>query len=66
MVSQNTPFIINIILFTLMYLFFSKYKSEVYCVLFAEGGRFGVLFQLFQMLYISGQIWISYYNAIGL
>jgi membrane protein len=57
------PFIINIILFTLMYLFFPNTKVRFMAALLA-GVVAGVLFQLFQMLYISGQIWISYYNAI--
>ena len=57
------PFIINIVLFTLMYLFFPNTKVRFIAALFA-GVVAGVLFQLFQMLYISGQIWISYYNAI--
>lgn len=57
------PFIINIVLFTLMYLFFPNTKVRFLAALFA-GGVAGILFQLFQMLYISGQIWISYYNAI--
>ncbi len=57
------PFILNIVIFTLMYLFFPNTKVRFLSALMA-GVVAGTLFQLFQMLYISGQIWISYYNAI--
>ncbi|MBP6231072.1 MAG: YihY/virulence factor BrkB family protein [Paludibacteraceae bacterium] len=57
------PFLINIVIFTLMYLFFPNTKVRFSAALLA-GIVAGVLFQLFQLLYISGQIWISYYNAI--
>lgn len=57
------PFIVTILLFTLLYIYIPNTKVKFTSALI--GGIFtGVCFQIFQMLYISGQIWISKYNAI--
>jgi Predicted membrane protein len=57
------PFLITILLFTILYVYIPNTKVKFGSALL--GGIFtGVCFQVFQMLYISGQIWISKYNAI--
>ncbi len=57
------PFLITILLFTILYIYIPNTKVKFRSALF--GGIFtGIAFQVFQMLYISGQIWISKYNAI--
>ncbi|SBW03235.1 YihY/virulence factor BrkB family protein [uncultured Dysgonomonas sp.] len=57
------PFLITILLFTILYIYIPNTKVKFTSALF--GGIFtGIAFQVFQMLYISGQIWISKYNAI--
>lgn len=57
------PFLITILLFTFLYIYIPntkvKFKSALFAGIFA-----GVAFQGFQLLYISGQIWITKYNAI--
>lgn len=57
------PFIITIFLFTLFYIYIPNTKVKLSSALFA-GIVAGVSFQIFQMVYIGGQIWISKYNAI--
>jgi membrane protein len=62
-IMKVIPFVIVIILFTFVYIYIPNTKVKFSNALF--GGFFaGVAFQAFQMLYISGQIWISKYNAI--
>ncbi len=57
------PFLITILLFTILYIYIPNTKVRFGSALL--GGIFtGVCFQVFQMLYISGQVWISKYNAI--
>lgn len=57
------PFLITILLFTILNIYIPNTKVKFRSALL--GGIFtGVCFQVFQMLYISGQIWISKYNAI--
>lgn len=57
------PFLITILLFTILYIYIPNTKVRFSSALL--GGVFtGVCFQVFQVLYISGQIWISKYNAI--
>lgn len=57
------PFLITILLFTILYIYIPNTKVKFTSALL--GGTFtGICFQVFQMLYISGQIWISKYNAI--
>jgi membrane protein len=57
------PFFITIIAFTGLYLFMPntkvQFKHALYAGIFAAVG-----FQVFQYLYINGQIWVSKYNAI--
>jgi len=58
-----TPLIITIFSFTALYMFMPntkvRFKHAFYAGVFAAIG-----FQIFQYLYISGQIWVSKYNAI--
>jgi len=57
------PFLLTIILFTFIYMYIPNTKVKFTSALF--GGVFaGIAFQIFQIIYISGQIWISKYNAI--
>lgn len=57
------PFAITILLFTFLFSYIPNTKVKISAALL--GGIFtGVVFQVFQMLYIGGQIWISKYNAI--
>ncbi|NDV79618.1 YihY/virulence factor BrkB family protein [Dysgonomonas sp. 511] len=57
------PFLITTLLFTILYVYLPNTKVRFSSALL--GGIFtGVCFQIFQTLYISGQIWISKYNAI--
>ncbi|MDR0824968.1 MAG: YihY/virulence factor BrkB family protein [Prevotella sp.] len=57
------PFLITILLFTILYIYIPNTKVKFMSALF--GGIFtGICFQVFQILYINGQIWISKYNAI--
>jgi membrane protein len=57
------PLIISIFVFTALYIFMPntkvRFKHAFYAGIFAASG-----FQLFQYLYINGQIWVSKYNAI--
>lgn len=57
------PFIITILLFTFIYCYIPNTKVKFSSGLFA-GIIAGTIFQIFQQLYIGGQIWISKYNAI--
>lgn len=57
------PFLITTLLFTILYVYLPNTKVKFTSALL--GGIFtGICFQVFQMLYINGQIWISKYNAI--
>lgn len=57
------PFAIIILLFTFFYIYIPNTKVNFSAALFA-GIFTGICFQIFQYLYIGGQIWISKYNAI--
>lgn len=57
------PFIITIMAFTCLYVFLPNTKVKFLNGLVA-GFAAGCAFQLFQFVYISGQIWVSKYNAI--
>ena len=57
------PYIITILLFTFIYLYIPNTKVKLSSALFA-GIVAGIAFQTFQEVYITGQIWISKYNAI--
>ncbi len=62
-IMKIVPYIIAIFLFTFVYIYIPNTNVKFVNALF--GGFFaGIAFQIFQMLYISGQIWISQYNAI--
>jgi len=62
-IMKVVPFLITILLFTILYIYIPNTKVKFKSALL--GGIFtGVSFQVLQMLYISGQIWISKYNAI--
>lgn len=58
-----TPFFINWIVFVVLYITVPNTKVKFVNALIA-GVIAGTVFQLFQMLYISGQINLSRYNAI--
>lgn len=57
------PFVVLITLFTTFYLVVPNAKVRFIPALIS-GVVVGVAFQYFQMLYISGQIWVSRYNSI--
>lgn len=57
------PYIVTILLFTILYTYIPNTKVKFTSALFA-GVFAGTAFQIFQMLYIGGQIWIAKYNAI--
>lgn len=62
-VAKAIPYLITILLFVFLYMYVPNTKVKFGSALFA--GLFaGIAFQIFQILYISGQIWISKYNAI--
>ncbi|NDW08765.1 YihY/virulence factor BrkB family protein [Dysgonomonas sp. 520] len=62
-VLKITPFAITILLFTFLYIYIPNTRIKFSSGLFA-GIVAGTAFQIFQGLYIGGQIWISKYNAI--
>ena len=57
------PSVVMILIFTAIYQFLPNTKVKFQNALLA-GTLAGVAFQFFQMLYLSGQIWITNYNAI--
>lgn len=57
------PFVLTIGIFTFFYAYIPNTKVKFSAALLA-GVVTGIIFQIFQLLYISGQIWISKYNAI--
>ena len=57
------PYIVIILLFTILFKFIPNTKVKVKNALIA-GIITGVAFQLFQLLFLSGQLWITRYNAI--
>lgn len=57
------PFVLIILLFTALYKFLPNTKVKFQNALIA-GVVAGIAFQFFQMLYLSGQLWITRYNAI--
>ena len=62
-VASAIPYLITIGLFVFIYMYVPNTKVRFSSALFA-GICAGILFQVFQTLYVSGQIWISKYNAI--
>lgn len=57
------PVVIIILMLTMLYKFIPNTKVKFINALIA-GIVAGLAFQVFQMLYLSGQLWISRYNAI--
>lgn len=57
------PFFITILVLTLLYKFMPNTKVKFKNALIA-GIVAGLAYQIFQMVYISGQLWITKYNAI--
>lgn len=57
------PYVIIILLFTFIYIYIPNTKVK-FSAAFLAGIVSGSCFQIFQMLYISGQFWIAKYNAI--
>lgn len=62
-VMQLAPFFIAICIFTGLYIILPNVRVRFFPALIS-GTVAGVAFQGFQMLYISGVLWISRYNAI--
>ncbi|MCP9611280.1 YihY/virulence factor BrkB family protein [Coprobacter tertius] len=58
-----SPYFLTCLLFTGIYILFPNTKVKFWNA-FIAGIICGSAFQLFQFLYISGQIWVSKYNAI--
>ncbi len=57
------PYILTVLLFTFIYAYIPNTKVNISSALFA-GIITGLAFQVFQQVYIGGQLWISKYNAI--
>ena len=57
------PYVITVLVFTLLYMLVPNTKVRFLNAL-AAGFITGCAFQVFQFVYISGQIWVSKYNAI--
>lgn len=62
-IIRVAPIVLTIIIFTALYMFMPNTKVAFRNALIA-GIFAGIAFQLFQYLYLSGQIWVSKYNAI--
>lgn len=62
-VLKISPFVVNWIIFTLMYLIIPNTKVKFNNALIA-GIIAGTSFQLFQYLYIDGQVYLSRYNIV--
>lgn len=60
---EFTPYIITIILYTLAYILLPNVKVK-FKYAFISAIICGTAFQLFQYMYINGQIWVAKYNAI--
>ncbi len=57
------PYVLSWLMFTALYVFMPNTSVKLLYALIA-GLIAGSLFQAFQFLYISGQVWVSRYNAI--
>lgn len=57
------PYILTALFFTAIYIFIPNTKVK-FKYAFISGIICGTAFQIFQYIYISGQIWVSKYNAI--
>lgn len=61
--AQFIPYAVWIFLFTSLYIVLPNTRVR-FLPAFISGVISGITFQLFQLLYISGQIWVSKYNSI--
>ena len=57
------PYVVIVLLFTVLYKFLPNTKVK-FGNAFIAGVITGVAFQIFQLLFLSGQLWITRYNAI--
>ena len=57
------PYVVTVLFFTVLYMLVPNTKVRFFNAL-AAGFVTGCAFQFFQFIYISGQIWVSKYNAI--
>ncbi|MFA6701790.1 MAG: YihY/virulence factor BrkB family protein [Dysgonamonadaceae bacterium] len=57
------PYVLIIMVLTMLYKFMPNIKVKFWNALIG-GTAAGIALQLFQLLYMSGQLWISKYNAI--
>ncbi|MDR3251643.1 MAG: YihY/virulence factor BrkB family protein [Tannerella sp.] len=62
-ILKISPYIITVLFFTALYILVPNTKVRFWNAL-AAGIITGCAFQIFQFVYISGQIWVSKYNAI--
>jgi len=62
-VLKIAPYFITTLFFTALYILIPNTKVKFPNAL-AAGAFTGIVFQVFQLVYISGQIWVSKYNAI--
>lgn len=60
---EFSPYFFTIIFFTVAYMLIPNTKVKFKYALIA-GILCGIIFQLFQYIYLNGQIWVSKYNAI--
>ncbi|MDR1380298.1 MAG: YihY/virulence factor BrkB family protein [Tannerella sp.] len=60
---NTVPYVITILFFTVLYVLVPNTRVRFPNAL-AAGFIVGCAFQLFQVIYIAGQIWVSRYNAI--
>lgn len=63
LILKMAPFVITILFFTVLFILLPNTKVRFLNALVA-GVVTGLAFQFVQFLYISGQIWVSKYNAI--
>ena len=62
-VFRLAPYILTVLFFTAIYIFIPNTKVK-FKYAFISGLICGTAFQIFQYIYITGQIWVSKYNAI--
>ncbi|NDW11382.1 YihY/virulence factor BrkB family protein [Bacteroides sp. 214] len=60
---KSIPYVLVWFMFTALYIFMPNTKVK-FKHAFLAGVIAGTVFQIFQFLYISGQIWVTRYNAI--
>lgn len=60
---RSIPYLLTIGMFTGAFIFIPNTKVKLRCAII-PGIISGIAFQIFQYIYISGQIWVSRYNAI--